>query len=208
MQNNNLKGKRKFKKKVDNCLVMEKEKINQLFENLHGTFDIEAPKEGHKQRFFDKLHEANGLVSIQKKKNPWLKPLSLVASVAILFTVGIGIYNSNPTINQQIAEIAPEVSNTQYYFASLIEEQVKQLESESTPETQQIIADTMIQLKKLEASYSMLEDDLLKGGNSKLILSAMITNFQTRIGLLQDVLNQIETIKTINNNTNENNYII
>jgi len=183
---------------------MEKEKINQLFENLQGSFDIEEPKEGHKQRFFDKLHEANGVVSIQKKKNLWLKPLSLVASFAILFTVGISLYTSSPTVDEQVAEIAPEVSNTQYYFASLIEEQVKQLENESTPETQQIIADTMIQLKKLEASYTMLEEDLLKGGNSKLILSAMITNFQTRIDLLQDVLNQVETIKNINNTNDEN----
>lgn len=187
---------------------MEKEKIYQLFENLQGSFDIEEPKEGHKQRFFDKLNEANGVVSIHKKKNSWLKPLSLVASVAILFTIGIGLYNSTSTINQQVAEIAPEVSNTQYYFASLIEEQVKLLENESTPETQQIIADTMIQLKKLETNYSTLENDLLKGGNSKMLLSAMITNFQTRIDLLQDVLNQIETIKNLNNSKNENNYTI
>lgn len=189
-------------------IVMEKEKINQLFENLQGSFDTEEPQEGHEQRFLDKLYEANGVVPIHKKKNSWLKPLSLVASVAIFFAIGVGLYNATPTIDEQVAELAPEISNTQFYFASLIEEQVKLLEDQSTPETEKIIADTMLQLKKLEINYSSLENDLLQGGNSKLILSAMITNFQTRISLLQDVTNSIENIKNINNNTNEDNYTI
>lgn len=187
---------------------MEKDKIDELFTNLKGSFDIEEPNGGHKQRFFDKLNEANGVVSIHKKKNSWLKPLSMVASFAILFTIGVTLYTSSPSLDEQVAEIAPEVSKTQYYFASLIEEQVKQLENESTPETQQIIADTMTQLKKLETNYSKLENDIVNGGNSKILLSAMITNFQTRIDLLQDVLNQIETIKNLNNNTDESNYTI
>jgi len=57
----------------------------------------------------------------------------------------------------------------------------------------------MVQLKKLENNYDLLEKEMIKGGNSKLILSAMITNFQTRIDLLQDVLDKIETIKKLKN---------
>ena len=52
--------------------------------------------------------------------------------------------------------------------------------------------------------YIKLEGELLNGGNSKLILSAMITNFQIRIDLLNDVLNQIETIKNLKNYNDEN----
>ena len=107
-------------------------------------------------------------------------------------------------MEDNVAEVSSEVSNTQFYFASLIEEQVNQLESENSPETKNIIDDTMIQLKKLETDYIKLESDLQKGGNSKMILSAMITNFQTRIALLQDVLGQIETIKNLKNYNDEN----
>ena len=62
----------------------------------------------------------------------------------------------------------------------------------------------MIQLNKLEINYKKLEQDLLNGGNSKLILSAMITNFQTRIDLLQEVMDKIENIKTFKNYDDEN----
>ncbi len=186
---------------------MEKDNLDYLFENLKDSFDTEEPKEGHTLRFLEKLETAQNVVHLQKKSNLWWKPLSLVASLALLAMVGIGLFKPSPTIDQQVAKISPEVSKTEFYFASLVQEQVKQLQAESTPETQKIISDTMVQLKKLEADYTVLEKNLLNGGNSKLLLSAMITNFQTRIDLLQDVLNQVETIKNIKN-YNDANYTI
>lgn len=183
---------------------MEKGKLENLFKDLQGTFDTEEPAAGHEQRFLEKLERGHVVVQMARKRTSWWKPLSIAASVAILLTVGINLLAPKQSLEEQVAEIAPEVSETQFYFASLIEEQVKLLESESTPETRKIIDDTMIQLKKLEDSYTKLEQDLLKGGNSKLILSAMITNFQTRIDLLQDVLNQIDTIKTLKKYNDEN----
>lgn len=183
---------------------MENDTINKLFDNLQGTFNMEEPQKGHQKRFLEKLEASKGVVSIQKRKTSWWRPLSIAASVVILLGVGISLFNTSPSIDQQVAEIAPEVSQTEFYFASLIEEQVKQLEKESTPETKKIIDDTMIQLQRLETNYKMLEQDLLNGGNSKLILSAMINNFQTRIDLLQDVLHQVENIKNLKNYNDEN----
>jgi predicted nucleic acid-binding Zn-ribbon protein len=107
-------------------------------------------------------------------------------------------------MDEQLAKISPEASQTQFYFANLIEEQIKELENESTPETKILVDDTMAQLTKLEINYKKLEQDLINGGNSKLILSAMITNFQTRIDLLQEVMDKIENIKTFKNYDDEN----
>ncbi|KAG1649363.1 RNA polymerase sigma-H factor [Nymphon striatum] len=177
-------GKRKFKKQINNSLLMEKDNIDNLFDNLQGTFDMKEPQEGHQDRFLEKLKVSQGIVSIQKKKNSWWRPLSIAASVAILLGVGFSVFNTSTSIDQQVAEISPEVSQTQFYFASLIDEQVRELENESTPETKKIIDDTMIQLAKLDTNYKTLEQDLLNGGNSKLILSAMITNFQTLLPIL------------------------
>jgi hypothetical protein len=183
---------------------MEKDNLDNLFDNLQGTFDTEEPQGRHQERFLEKLQASQGIVSIQKKKNSWWRPLSIAASVAILLGIGFSVFNNSPSIDQQVAEISPEASQTQFYFANLIEDQVKQLEIESTPETKKIIEDTMVQLRKLDANYKTLEQDLLNGGNSKLILSAMITNFQTRIDLLQNVLNQVENIKNLKKYTDEN----
>lgn len=186
---------------------MEKDKLKELFNTLEGTFDTEEPKAGHQERFLEKLNQANKTTTLHKKNGNWWRTLSIAASVAVISLLAIGIYTSRPSLDERVAQISPEVSNTQVYFASLIEDQVKQLEKESSPETQKIISDTMDQLKKLETNYKQLETDLINGGNNKLILSAMITNFQTRIDLLQDVIHQIEAIKTLKNQ-NDANFII
>ena len=185
---------------------MEKDTIHKLFEKLQGTFDTEEPVEGHQQRFLEKLSTSQGTVSISKKnkRGTWWKSLSIAASVVLFLGIGFNFFYSEQTRDQQVAEISPEVSQTQFHFASLIDEQVRRLESESTPETKKIIDDTMVQLKKLDANYKMLEQDLLNGGNNKLILSAMITNFQTRIDLLEDVLDQVTNIKNLKNYNDEN----
>ncbi|NAS12076.1 DUF3379 domain-containing protein [Poritiphilus flavus] len=183
---------------------MKEEQLDELFKKLQGSFDVEEPASGHRDRFLDKLSSSQGVVSLQKKKTSWWRPLSIAASFALLCVLGITYFNSSPSLEEQLAEISPEVSQTQFYFASLIEEQVKVLESESSPETKKLIDDTMIQLQKLEEDYKVLEQEILNGGNSKLILSAMITNFQTRIDLLQEVMNKIDTIKNLKLDDDEN----
>ena len=186
---------------------MDKE-IEKLFKNNKGLLDTEAPEKGHRERFLDRLESQQGVTAIRRKRNQWFRPLSIAASVAVLFAVGIGVYMGSPmSLEDQVAKISPEAANTEYYFASLIEEQVNELQKESSPETQKLIGDTMNQLQKLAINYKGLEKDLLDGGNSKLILSAMIINFQTRIDLLQEVLDKVETIKNLKKQ-NDANYTI
>lgn len=180
------------------------ENLENWFNQNEGSFDIEEPQEGHQARFLDRLNASRGTIGLHRKNKSWWRPFSIAASVIVLMALGLGVFMSRPTLGEQVAEISPEVSKSQIYFAGLIEEQVNQLKRESTPATKKMIDDTLLQLKKLERNYGQLEQDLLNGGNSKLILSAMITNFQTRIDLLQDVLDQVETINNIKNNKNEN----
>ncbi|RKR06449.1 hypothetical protein CLV91_3304 [Maribacter vaceletii] len=186
---------------------MEKDTINKLFNDLHGSFDIEEPIAGHENRFLEKLLKKNTIATISKKDTSWWKPLSIAASITLLCFLAIGSINNRLTKEEQVAEISPEISKSELYFVSLIDKQIKELEKENKPETKKIIEDTLFQLKKLEKNYNQLEQDLLNGGNSKLILSAMITNFQTRIDLLNEVLAQIERIKNIKNTYDENSTI-
>ncbi|HDZ03566.1 hypothetical protein LCGC14_0127480 [marine sediment metagenome] len=184
---------------------MKKDTIDELFNKLQDTIDYAEPANGHQQRFLEKLNNSKGVATFApKKKNSWFLTLSVAATIAILLSVGIFQYNTTSSIDDKVAQISPEASNTQFYFANLIEQQIKELNSEKSPETEKIINDTMGQLKKLQLNYTKMEQDLVNGGNSKLILSAMITNFQTRIDLLNEVMVQIENIKSIKKSNNEN----
>ena len=177
--------------------MKEKDPIVDLFERLQSDFDYELPEEGHQERFLSKLHQSKGVVGITKKKYSWWKPLSIAASIALLGVLSLQLFNTQPDIKEQVVEISPEVSQTEFYFASLVEEQIQQLKNEKSPENEQLVEDTLRQLQSLENDYKMLEEALVAGGDSKLILNAMITNFQTRIDLLKEVLTTIETIKNL-----------
>lgn len=186
---------------------MKKNELEKMFENLQGQFDIEEPATGHQERFIQKLNQSKGVVSLQKKQVHWLKPLAIAASFALLCIIGFQYFAENPTLEEQVVEISPEVSETEFYFASLVEEQVQQLKDAKSPETAQLVDDTLIQLDNLESDYLQMEQDLVNGGNSKIILNAMIINFQTRIDLLKEVLNNIEEIKNLKS-TNDANFTI
>lgn len=184
---------------------MKEEKLESLFERLQGSFDTEEPLHGHRQRFLEKLQTTHReAIPLRSRTRKWWRPLAIAASLAFLCLLGALYLLPAPSVEQRVANISPEISETGFYFANLIEEQVRELESQSTPETRKLVDDTLLQLAKLEADYKNLEQDLLKGGNSKLILSAMITNFQTRIDLLQEVMEKIDSIKNLKSLEDEN----
>ena len=177
--------------------------MDELFARLHGEFDTSEPQQGHRDRFLEKLNLAQGTTSLQSKRAGWWKPLAVAASVALLVLVGYQLLVPRLNLDRQLVKMAPEVGRTEFYFANLIERQIKELESEKTPETARLVDDVLIQLERMEKDYGQLELDLIKGGDSKIIISAMINNFQTRIDLLREVSIQIENIKNLKSQHDE-----
>ena len=184
---------------------MKKDNLDQLFKELEGAFDMEHPLEGHQDRFLQKLNAQKGVTSIPTKTKKWnWKYLSIAATFIVLVSLGIGIVNNR---GGDEVQISPEVQQSQLYFTSLIEEEVERLNAIADEDTKVIIDDVMLQLEKLENDYTVLESKIQNDGANKQILHAMIINFQTRINLLQDVINQIEEIKEQKINSDENNII-
>lgn len=183
---------------------MDKDNIDKLFEGLKGEFDVAEPKIGHRERFLEKLNQNKGIKPLPQKRTVWWKPLSMAASIAFVCIIGLHVFNTTPSIKEQVVKIAPEASNTEHYFVGLIEEQMQQLNDLKSPETAKLIDDTLAQLNKLETDYALLEKELVNGRDIKIILNAMIINFQTRIDLLKEVLTNVDTINNLKSFHNEN----
>src|SRR5690606_16781482 len=135
-QDHHFQGQRQFEKKVEhNGRNMNKDGIDELFERLQGGFDLAEPRAGHQGRFLEKLTGQPRGVSRDREKTTWWKPLAIAASVAALALLGLQILRPEPTVEQQLVKIAPEVGRTEFYFANLIERQVKELQAEKSPGT-------------------------------------------------------------------------
>ena len=177
----------------------EKDNLEQLFSQLKDNWDTEEPVQGHEQRFMQRLENKPK----KKKTTLWLKiAMPVAATIAVLLGVFISY---QPKEQPKVAELSPEVKETQLYFASIIKNEMVKIEKESTPETKKIVEDALYQMDILEKDYDKLTQELTEKGENKKIIHAMITNLQTRISFLEKVLEQIENTKKIKDKYHEKN---
>ena len=181
---------------------MKKDTINNLFNNLEGSFDIETPATGHEARFLHKLENEQKVVNINKKTNYWRPFVAVAASIIIMISVFTISQNTNQTTD--LASVSPEMATTQDFFTNTITSELEKLDEVKSPETQKLVDDAIFQIAVLEEQYVQLREDLSESGNDKRVIFAMITNFQNRIDILQSVIEQIENVKQLNDNKNEN----
>ncbi|MCT4629695.1 hypothetical protein [Winogradskyella sp.] len=182
---------------------MQKDTLDDLFNELKGEFDINTPNNGHENRFLAKL-ESDSLASAKSKKSSrfyWKPFLAIAASLVICFSVFTTV-NSQPEI-MDLASVSPEMSETQDFFTATIESELKKLDKERSPFTEQVISDALNRIELLEKDYRKLKTDLTESNNDQRVIYAMINNFQNRIDILNTVLEQIETIKQLKNSNNE-----
>ncbi len=189
---------------------MKQDNLKSLFEGLKNDFDIENPDLGHQQRFLAKVQSQDqrlvGITSIPLKRNLWKPFIGIAASIALLFSFFIVMQQD--TEIKGLASVSPEMSETQDFFTVAIAEELNKLEIERSPETEALIKDAMAQMSNLETEYETLKVDLTESGDDKRVIYAMITNFQNRIELLQSVLENIEIIKQLKQDPNENSITI
>lgn len=186
-------------------MPINNDSLDELFKELENLFDIDEPHTGHQERFLTKLQKRSiETKPVNRNRFLYRKSLSIAASLLILIGVGIQLLKS-PANN-----ISPEVKKTQFYFTSLLNEEMEKLTTVATPDTKILVSDTMKQLEKLQNDFLLLEIELEKTGDTNKILYAMMVNFQTRIDLLQEVIKKIEDtkkLKKINTNNYEGNSI-
>lgn len=183
---------------------MKKDRIDKLFQELHSEFDFESPNLGHQERFLSKLKNQNASASKESssRSNFWKPLLSIAASIII----SVGIFTILKPSNDltDLASVSPEMSKTQNFFTTTISEELVKLNKAKTPETEALINDAMKQMDVLDKEYESLKIDLAESGNDKRVIYAMISNFQTRIDLLKNVMETIENVNQLKQQNNEN----
>lgn len=187
---------------------MKTDKLTELFEDL--DFDVAQPKAGHKERFQEKLEqsakERNSWQS--KKRSLWGPFLGIAASIALaIFLFGNIHLNNVADKKGDLASVSTEMKETQDFYTSVIQKELKNIEAKKTPETEALINDALSQMNKLETEYAKLKKDLVNSGQDKRVIYAMISNFQQRIDLLNNVLTQIENIKSLKTQSHESTII-
>lgn len=173
---------------------MKTDKIDALFRNFEGDFDVEIPEVGHQQRFLDKLNAINtNPFDTAPKRKSYKAFLSIAASIVLCF--GLFIFLQNRMEDNDLASVSPELSQTQDFFTTAITSEMNKIQAQRSPENEILVSDALKQMELLEKNYERLKFDLKESGNDKRVIYAMISNFQRRIDILENVLESIESLK-------------
>ncbi|WP_255558144.1 anti-sigma factor [Flavobacterium taihuense] len=162
---------------------MKNEKLDQLFENLENQWDVHEMDSQHKNRFSEKL-------TLKKRKRNFGFIYAIAASVVVM--LGITMFYTNNEKPKELKFASKETKQTDSIFTVLIEHQLDQIKAKKSPENEKIISDALQQMKSLDSDYEKIKHELEANGESKPIIYAMISNLQTRISFLQNVLHHIE----------------
>ncbi len=178
---------------------MKKDSLDILFSTIKEDLDINTLPEGHQQRFLDKLNA-------EQPKQKRLGFLLRIASViVVVLALGSFLVVKQANIKKTgLATVSPKMAETESFFIATINNELKKLKNQENAQTKEIVEDALLQIKQLEKDYSLLESDLLQSNNDKRIVFALISNLQNRIDLLQEVLQTLSDIKTINKQSYEN----
>jgi len=176
---------------------MKEDTLNTLFKDMEGRFDVQETPSGHGTRFMERLHNTSEEQTTPTKtlQRTWWKPLSIAASIALLIALAFN-FQQDEVMQADLASVSEEMETTQSFFTTTINQELATLKSYSTPETKALVNDALKQIDQLEKKYQQLKTDLVTSGNDKRVVYAMISNFQTRIDLLSQVIETLEELKT------------
>lgn len=172
----------------------ENKKLDQLFDKFENEWDIESLEISHKKRFLKKL---------KPEKSNWKRFVTIGIAASIIILLGLSIFDTAPKKTEDLRFASKETKQTDSIFTILIENELEKIREKKSPENERIIADALQQMRTLDSDYTKIIKELETNGESKQIIYAMISNLQTRISFLQNVLLHIENTEKLKNITDE-----
>jgi hypothetical protein len=153
--------------------------------------------------------EIDKAISSQKAKVITLrKVLAIAASVVILLVAGasFGAFmsnGSNDNLTAQLSEIAPDFVEAEQYYQQKIDRKYQQLASYSHDQT---IEEDLSQLDEL---MNELKAELIVApkGKEEEIVESLIESYQTKISILERVLDRIQSTQPQQNSKPKDNEI-
>jgi hypothetical protein len=127
--------------------------------------------------------------------------LSIAASILIIAGIGTLIISANrnsKVINDYYCEVSAELSQTEFYFAQMIEQKRKEVDNESIPD-KKYFDPFFDEIDRLDKQYEEYKKELAKFGYQEELIRAIILNRQQQLDVLNRLLTEIKKVKNYEN---------
>lgn len=190
-----------------------KDYIEKLIQNNLEALNDNEPMDGHFERFEAKLKAQH-----KKRKISLNVVLKVAAAVVFVFLAtnqafiyfspnsqGL-ILNANKPSEVTLASISTEYKEVEFYYTTSIKTGLNQWDELNNEGYISDEEQTMMQteLEEFEKLYKSLQDDLAANPNDERVINAMLEFYQTKLSLINMIVNKLEEVKQQKNNHYEN----
>lgn len=169
-------------------------------ENKEMFMNIEPP-EGHFDRFEERLKKM--------KRTNKIRLITRISSIAaiglLLITSSIFIYDryfDREPLMLNLGDISPEMQKVEYYYTSQVDRLsigIDSLSEGSQENLKKMMAD---ELAEMDSIHNELQKKLGSNPGDDRVVNAMITYYQTKLGMMKSFLETLTQIKQKNNSNN------
>lgn len=170
--------------------------LEELIKRGRGDLDDREPSEGHFERFSFKL--ATRLHAVKAKRS--ILPYLLKAAVVTLLVTLSSLYTFDHFVRPNLkrtmtlSEVSPEYREVENYYVSQVSYMVNEFTTLdlTTPEQKEAL---MIEMASMDSVYVELQKELRANPSDQRIIDAMIKHYQTKLEVMNYILDQLRQIK-------------
>lgn len=168
-------------------------------------FDGEEPSEGHFDRFSRKLEIRCSEKVIRRSIVPYLLKAAVVTLLVTLSSLWTWDHFLRPDRNRMaLGDVSPEYREVENYYVhqvKFMENEIVNLDLNNSPEQKEILKKEM---RSMDSVYVQLQKELKANPNDERIINAMIEHYQTKVDVMNYILDQLRAIRNENQNKPNN----
>ena len=179
--------------------------IEEIISTNKRLFDDSEPADGHFERFSLKLEMRRRTISTKKSIVPYLlraAVVTLLVTLSSLWTWDHFIRSDNSRMT--LGQVSPQYKEVENYYVhqvNLMENEIVNVDVANNPLQKN---ELLKEMKSMDSVYVSLQKELKANPNDERIINAMIEHYQTKLEVMTYIVNQLQTIRNNNHNTNEN----
>ncbi len=161
-------------------------------------FDTDHPREGHEDRFRQKLER------LPSRRLNGRHILQIAASLAIILTSGIVLVKLNKSGDKTArTEIPAAILEADMYYTSQVNARYDQIRDFSFDDSDEK-AVLLDELGDLDAYHQQLMSDLEANPDDDRVINALIRHYQVKLEIMDQIIMQLNQIKSETSETSEN----
>lgn len=167
--------------------------IEEWIDQNREFLDSVEPDEGHHSRFMDKLSSQNRMLGRKRMMKAMMR---IAAIFLVICAAGVWIYfysGQNRLQDRTMLAKAKEIKETEIFYSGQLQARydiIRNLRFPDETQKTKILRD----LSQNDDTFNKLQEELKADPENEMTVEAMINYYQTRIDVLNNIINNLEQI--------------